>query len=115
MFRNRCDYRCVGLVAAPRWELRTVELSFVDSLARLLAAGALGAMIGLEREPAGRGAGLHTHAVVALGAAMFTLAGATASATSPSPVSSTRRVWPPKWRPVWGSSVPERSSVTATR
>jgi len=43
-----------------RWGLRTVELSFGESLARLLAAGALGAVIGLEREPAGRGAGLRT-------------------------------------------------------
>jgi len=53
-----------------------MELAFSESLARLITAASLGALIGLEREPAHRGAGLRTHAVVALGAALFTLAGA---------------------------------------
>jgi len=48
----------------------------VDMLLRMLVAAGLGAVIGIEREPAGRGAGMRTHCVVALGAAIFTLAGA---------------------------------------
>jgi len=43
---------------------------------RIAVAAMLGAVIGLEREPAGRGAGIRTHAIVSLGAAVFTLAGA---------------------------------------
>src|SRR3954452_536438 len=48
----------------------------VDMLLRMLVAAGLGEVIGIEREPAGRGAGMRTHCVVALGAAIFTLAGA---------------------------------------
>jgi len=40
---------------------------------RLLAAAALGATIGLERDLHGRSAGLRTHALVSLGAAIFTI------------------------------------------
>jgi putative Mg2+ transporter-C (MgtC) family protein len=42
-------------------------------LARLLLAVALGAAIGYERERAGKPAGLRTHGMVCLGAALFTL------------------------------------------
>ena len=42
----------------------------VEAAARLLAAAVLGAVIGLEREHHGRAAGLRTHLLVALGAAM---------------------------------------------
>lgn len=41
---------------------------------RLLAAAVLGALIGLERQSKNKAAGLRTHTLVALGAAVFTLA-----------------------------------------
>src|SRR5215510_10056350 len=41
---------------------------------RLLAAMLLGAIIGIQREQTGKPAGLRTHMLVALGAALFTLA-----------------------------------------
>jgi putative Mg2+ transporter-C (MgtC) family protein len=41
---------------------------------RLVAAAVLGGLIGLEREKNRRAAGLRTHMLVALGAAVFTLA-----------------------------------------
>jgi putative Mg2+ transporter-C (MgtC) family protein len=40
---------------------------------RLLCAAALGGVIGLERERAGKAAGIRTHMMVALGAALFIL------------------------------------------
>lgn len=43
---------------------------------RIAAAGGLGALIGLERESRNQLAGMRTHALVAAGAAVFTLAGA---------------------------------------
>lgn len=43
---------------------------------RILAAGLLGAVIGVEREARSHAAGMKTHALVAGGAAIFTLAGA---------------------------------------
>ncbi|HSD81376.1 MAG TPA: MgtC/SapB family protein [Solirubrobacteraceae bacterium] len=43
---------------------------------RIAAAAALGALLGLEREHSGQPAGMRTHALVACGAAIFTLAGA---------------------------------------
>lgn len=48
-----------------------VELTRV--LTRMLVAVALGAAIGMERELRGTGAGLRTHMLVALGAALFVL------------------------------------------
>jgi len=42
---------------------------------RILVGGLLGATIGLERQWRQRGAGLHTSALVAIGAALFTLLG----------------------------------------
>lgn len=53
-----------------------VTIGNVELLVRLVVAAALGAVVGLEREAAGRGAGGRTHALVALGAALFTIAGA---------------------------------------
>lgn len=41
---------------------------------RLSAAAALGGVLGLEREHRGKAAGLRTHMMVALGAALFTVA-----------------------------------------
>lgn len=42
---------------------------------RLIVAVLLGGLVGLERETAGQPAGLRTHALVALGAALFTITG----------------------------------------
>ena len=52
------------------------DISWADVLLRLAVAAALGGAIGLERELRDREAGLRTHLLVALGAALFTLAGA---------------------------------------
>jgi len=53
-----------------------MTLPLAELTLRIAVAAVLGAVIGLEREPAGRGAGIRTHAIVSLGAAVFTLAGA---------------------------------------
>ena len=52
------------------------DLSWGEELLRVLAAGALGGAIGLERELREREAGLRTHLLVAVGAALFTLVSA---------------------------------------
>ena len=52
------------------------ELSWVDVAFRLFAAAALGGAIGLEREVREREAGLRTHLLVSVGAALFTLVSA---------------------------------------
>ena len=52
------------------------ELGWVDVAVRLFAAAALGGAIGLEREVREREAGLRTHLLVAVGAALFTLVSA---------------------------------------
>jgi putative Mg2+ transporter-C (MgtC) family protein len=46
----------------------------VRVLVRLVAAALFGAVIGLQRERAGKPAGLRTHMLVALGAALFVIA-----------------------------------------
>lgn len=51
----------------------TVSLLHVDMLVRLIIATALGALVGYERERMGKPAGVRTHGMVALGAALFTL------------------------------------------
>jgi putative Mg2+ transporter-C (MgtC) family protein len=51
-------------------------LGWGGTLARLALATALGAVIGLERELDEKAAGLRTHMLVALGAALFTLVSA---------------------------------------
>src|SRR5689334_16647889 len=45
-------------------------------MGRLVLAALLGAAVGFERDAAAKGAGSRTHAMVALGAALFTIAGA---------------------------------------
>ncbi|HYF40177.1 MAG TPA: MgtC/SapB family protein [Gemmatimonadales bacterium] len=50
----------------------TAELAL---LARLLAAGVLSAVVGWEREAAGRPAGLRTHMLVGIASALFTVLG----------------------------------------
>jgi putative Mg2+ transporter-C (MgtC) family protein len=52
------------------------ELEWWDVLLRLAVAGALSGAIGLERELRDRAAGLRTHMLVGLGAALFTLVSA---------------------------------------
>lgn len=44
-----------------------------EMFARLIVATALGALIGMEREQVGKPAGVRTHGMVALGAALFTV------------------------------------------
>ena len=51
-------------------------LNWDEALLRLALAGVLGGLIGLERELREREAGLRTHLLVSLGAALFTIAGA---------------------------------------
>lgn len=50
---------------------------FSETLVRLLAAACLGGLVGLERESEKKSAGLRTHMMVSLGAAVFTLAALT--------------------------------------
>jgi putative Mg2+ transporter-C (MgtC) family protein len=52
------------------------ELSWLDLLARLAVAGILGGAIGAERELREHDAGLRTHTLVAVGAALFTIVSA---------------------------------------
>jgi len=47
--------------------------SLLDMALRLLLAIALGAIIGYQRERAGKAAGLRTHTLISLGAALFTV------------------------------------------
>ena len=54
----------------------TPSLSWEELLLRLALAAALGGAIGFERELREREAGLRTHTLVSLGAALFTIAGA---------------------------------------
>ncbi|WP_270888384.1 MgtC/SapB family protein [Pedococcus sp. 5OH_020] len=51
-------------------------LSTVELALRLLAAVGAGAVLGLERQVRDKVAGVRTHALVAVGAALFTIAGA---------------------------------------
>ena len=52
------------------------SLNWDEALLRLALAGILGGLIGLERELREREAGLRTHLLVSVGAALFTIAGA---------------------------------------
>ncbi len=52
------------------------EPTQLELVARLALALALGAVVGLERETRHKTAGLRTHSLVALGSALFTVAGA---------------------------------------
>ncbi|MCW2947759.1 MAG: MgtC/SapB family protein [Actinoallomurus sp.] len=57
-------------------------------MAQVVSAGALGAMIGLERELDDQPAGLRTHMLVALGSALFTLVGAQTLHTDPTRIAA---------------------------
>ena len=52
------------------------ELSIGELILQVAIAAALGGLLGIERELSDQPAGLRTHILVALGAALFTLAGA---------------------------------------
>ena len=54
----------------------SISLDWSEALLRLALAGALGGLIGLERELRDREAGLRTHLLVSVGAALFTIVGA---------------------------------------
>jgi putative Mg2+ transporter-C (MgtC) family protein len=56
--------------------LAAVSLAWPDALLRLFVAAVLGGAVGLERELRERQAGLRTHLVVCVGAALFTLVSA---------------------------------------
>ncbi len=49
------------------------DLNTITMFGQLLLAATLGAAIGIEREIANKSAGLRTHALVALGSALFTI------------------------------------------
>lgn len=53
-----------------------MQISEVEMIARVLLAAVLGAALGVEREVQNKTAGLRTHTLVAAGAALFTVAGA---------------------------------------
>jgi len=60
---------------------------FLDFLTRLGVATALGGLVGLERQLREHWAGLRTHMMVSLGAAVFTIVGILAAADEPEHVS----------------------------
>lgn len=66
----------------------TIELSVVEVVVRVLLALGPAALIGLERELASQPAGLRTHVLLGLGAALFTLAGLEIAGFSPSRVAA---------------------------
>lgn len=57
-----------------------MPLSDLEMIARVAVAAALGAALGFEREVQHKTAGLRTHTLVAAGAALFAVAGASVSA-----------------------------------
>ncbi len=66
-----------------RFAAAALESPGVWSLAvRILVAAALGGLVGFEREYRGQPAGFRTHILVAVGAALFTLAGVAAAGSS---------------------------------
>jgi uncharacterized membrane protein YhiD involved in acid resistance len=64
----------------------------LDLILRVVVAGVLGACLGLERELRGHVAGIRTHALVAIGAAIFSIAGAYGFADVAAPNSDPSRV-----------------------
>jgi putative Mg2+ transporter-C (MgtC) family protein len=57
------------MLAAVTWDI------FSDDVTRIIMAGVLGGIVGLERELNGHFAGLRTHMMVAIGCAVFMMAG----------------------------------------
>lgn len=60
----------------------------IEPIIRLLVSVILGLMIGIEREAAHRPAGLRTHALVSLGACLFTLISASYFSMDPARVAA---------------------------
>src|SRR5215471_11305238 len=52
------------------------QLTWAEALLRIVVAAGLGGLVGLERELDEKAAGLRTHMLVAVGAALFTMVGA---------------------------------------
>ena len=65
-----------------------MDLSTWEIIGRLVIAAALGGAIGLEREFDSQPAGFRTHLLVALGSALFTVAGAQVVGTDPTRVAA---------------------------
>jgi putative Mg2+ transporter-C (MgtC) family protein len=63
-------------VSSPSFLLAATTIGWPEVLLRLFVAASLGGAIGLERELRERQAGLRTHLVVCVGAALFTLVSA---------------------------------------
>ena len=64
-----------------------MDMTLLEPPLRLLAAVAAGSLIGLDRDLHGKPTGLRIHALVALGAAILTSAGAELSARDPAAAS----------------------------
>lgn len=64
----------------------------MDVLSRLCAAAAVGALIGVDREVRGKPAGLRTHALVSLGAALVTIVAADLTTLAVDRVAAVSRV-----------------------
>jgi putative Mg2+ transporter-C (MgtC) family protein len=70
------------LATGDPWLVRLADMDHLGRTAvRLLIAAALGAVLGYEREEEGKAAGLRTHMLVSLGAALFIVASLEAGAT----------------------------------
>lgn len=63
-------------------------MTTTHQLLELLAAAGLGSAIGLERELNAQAAGFRTHVLVAIGASVFTLAGADLAGSDPSRIAA---------------------------
>ena len=62
-----------------------MPISDIEMILRVLVAAVLGAILGIEREAQNKTAGLRTHTLVAMGAALFAVAGASMSAEGTDP------------------------------
>jgi len=62
-----------------------LPISDIEMILRVLLAGALGAALGIEREVQHKTAGLRTHTLVAAGAALFSVAGASVAVDGADP------------------------------
>ncbi len=65
---------------------------FEDWIVKLLLAAFLGSLIGLEREYHGRPAGLRTHMLVSIGAAMITICGLSIAGSDSNPGAEVSRI-----------------------
>ncbi len=65
----------MSLLIETEWGAWLGELTLLTALLRLALAALCGAIVGVEREAHGRAAGLRTHMMVAIGAALSTILG----------------------------------------